>query len=211
MPVENQSRVIYGQTYVGKNPDDTKGPTVWRLCVPGEESCGEGGAVSPLGTIIGVPPMTVANTYERLTVGFDIQSLAEINTTKLQLEGRRVLNVTLENYEKLEEKIQDAIDFNIFTLVFTVPKANELAAVAPMQIDEFGDNTVISHSINNLGDARSAISLTIPSRVLNSLENTYNINSATTKVEVVANSPVVVTVSGDRATFTMDYSQLSDA
>ena len=204
MAIENQSRVIFGQTYVFKNPDDSKGPGCWRLCVPGEESCGSGGGpISPIGVFIGIPPITVQSTPDRLTVGFNILDLPSVNSV-------RSMNAVVSAYRSVKERILAALNLDVFGVTFVTPEANEIKAELPMKITEIADTNYMSHDIVDLSGTRQ-LSYTLPLRLEDHLDNNYNISSATAKVEVVAEEPVVVTVVGDTATFTFDYTTLPDA
>jgi len=203
MAIENQSRVIFGQTYVFKNPDDRKGPGCWRLCVPGEEACGGGGPISPIGVFIGIPPITVKNEPDRLTVGFDIINLPNVNQI-------RSMSAVVSAYQSIKNRIVSALNLDVFGVTFVVPEASEIKAEMPMKITEIADTNYMSHNIVDLSGARQ-LSYTLPLRLEDHLDTNYNISSATAKVEVVAEEPVVVTVVGDTATFTFDYTTLPDA
>jgi len=203
MAIENQSRIIFGQTYVYKNPDDSKGPGVWRLCVPGEEACGGGGPISPIGVFIGIPPMTVANESDRITVGFDIQNLPGVNDL-------RIMSAVVRAYESVRDRVLTALSLDVFGITFITPEASEIAVELPIKLTEISDTNYISHDISSLTGTRQ-ISTTIPLRLEDNLDNNYNISSATAKVEVVAEQPVIVDVVGDTATFSIDYTTLPDA
>ena len=204
MSVENQSRIIFGQTYVYKNPDENSGPGVWRLCVPGEESCGSGGGnVSPLGVFVGIAPMTVNSTITKITIGFDMSNLPGVNDL-------RSMSAVVRDYKSVGETLVEAIKLGIFGSTFVVPSASDIKANLPIKMTEVAETTYVSADFRPVGDVRN-VSSTKSYRVLDNLESSYNIGSAAAKVEVAADEPVVVTVAGDTATFELDYRSLPDA
>ena len=204
MSVENQSRIIFGQTYVYKNPDSNSGPGVWRRCVPGEESCGSGGGnVSPLGVFVGIQPMVVDSNITKITIGFDISNLPGV-------DDLRSMSAVVRDYKSVNETIIEAIKLGIFGSTFVVPQASEVEGKLPIKMTEVAETTYVSADFRLIGDVRN-VSSTKSYRVLDNLESSYNIGSAAAKVEVAADEPVVVTVTGDTATFELDYRTLPDA